>query len=130
MTSVFVLVLLAVVATVLVIINKRRSIDPAVRLRDKFSDEDVWNHFRSVSSLERADVIEVWHELANCLQIDPELLRPGDEFGKTVGRGASLLTPELDAVSDWAAHRAKISGAKVDLSEVGTVHQLILALSK
>jgi hypothetical protein len=70
------------------------------------------------------DVLQLWYEIADALEIKAGLLRPQDRFGKDVG-GGFVLTPELDLLTELAIERTERQGLTIDLEAIETVDDYV-----
>lgn len=92
--------------------------------RDALSNDEIFRRFYSSSNFQYAEVVELWHEIAVALEVNPEHMRPEDRFGKEVG-AYWFTSEELDALGAIAQQRAKRQGRSVDLTALKTVDDYV-----
>jgi len=82
--------------------------------------EEIYELYFEQPGYLKQEVLLLWREIADALEVDPGLLRPEDRFGDDIG-GGFVLTPELDTLSEWAADRASAQGLDLNLQTIKTV---------
>lgn len=92
--------------------------------RPSLSEAEIYSEYYASSGVSQREFAELWHEVAGALAVPPELLRPGDQFGKDVG-SSWIVSDELDELARIGRARAKRLGLHVDLSRVKTVDDYI-----
>ncbi len=108
---------------------RRRRASAAINARESLGDDAVYARYYSPAALPRELVRELWHEVADTLQVAPDKLRPEDRFGKEVG--AHWITSEdLDALAAKGRERAKSQGTKVDLEKLQTVDAYVRSFAR
>ncbi|MBU65182.1 MAG: hypothetical protein CL858_06975 [Cupriavidus sp.] len=95
--------------------------------RQDLNDDALYSRFYSDSGISQAKVIELWHEVADALNVAPGQLRPEDEFGKDIGTW-SITSEDLDYLGQLALKRAKVNGRSVDLQAIKSVDDYVRAL--
>lgn len=89
-----------------------------------FSDYEIYRRFYASSGLNKAAVIDMWHEVARVLRVPAERLRPTDRFGKDAG-AYWITSEELDTLGVIAQKRAKRQGLIIDLASIETVDDYV-----
>jgi hypothetical protein len=88
--------------------------------REELSNDEIYQKFYASTDLEKPIVIELWHEVADILEVPATRLRPSDKFGKDVG--VYWITSEkLDELGVVAKKRAETLGKSIDLTAIDTV---------
>lgn len=118
----------AFLATARAIVRSRRQKAFAVE-RLELAMGDIFQRWYEPRGFDRADFVELWVEISECLGENPGLLRPGDRFGKDVG-SEWITTDELDELGSRARLRAKSLGREVDLSQLHTVDDYLVTLAR
>ena len=108
-------------------VKTRRSLS-VLQEREALSDDEIYQRFYASSGLDKAIVIEIWHEVAHVLRVPAERLRPTDRFGKDVG-AHWITSEELDALGVLAQQRAKRQGLPIDLASIETVDDYVNKLA-
>jgi hypothetical protein len=97
--------------------------------RELLDDQAIYRLYYSGSVLSESEVIELWHEIADTLNMPAGMIRPSDVFGKDIGRGL-ITTEELDELYCLGSKRAKSLGLPIDFLEIRTVDDYIKAFIK
>jgi hypothetical protein len=109
--------------------TKKRNIDTALAAREALTDEEIYRRFYASLGLNKTEVIELWHEIAEILRVPAERMRPSDKFGKDIG-AYWITSEELDILSTAAQLRAKLRGLTIDLASIKTVDDYVKRLAK
>jgi hypothetical protein len=109
--------------------TKKRNIDTALAAREALTDEEIYRRFYASLGLNKTEVIELWHEIAEILRVPAERMRPSDKFGKDIG-AYWITSEELDILSTAAQQRAKLRGLTIDLASIKTVDDYVKRLAK
>jgi hypothetical protein len=109
--------------------TKKRNIDTALATREALTDEEIYRRFYASLGLNKTEVIELWHEIAEILRVPAERMRPSDKFGKDIG-AYWITSEELDILSTAAQQRAKLRGLTIDLASIKTVDDYVKRLAK
>ncbi|MBY4730339.1 hypothetical protein [Cupriavidus pauculus] len=107
--------------------KSRRRTAMKLQERQDLNDDALYSRFYSDSGISQAKVIELWHEVADALNVAPGQLRPEDEFGKDIGTW-SITSEDLDYLGQLALKRAKVNGRSVDLQAIKSVDDYVRAL--
>jgi hypothetical protein len=92
--------------------------------RECLDDEGVYSRYYATSDLPKAQVLELWHEVAATLRVPAGQLRPEDRFGKDVGV-YWITSDALDVLATKGRNRAKQLGLDVDLKALTTVDEYV-----
>ncbi|WP_374088070.1 hypothetical protein [Methylomicrobium lacus] len=109
--------------------TKKRNIDTALAAREALTDEEIYRRFYASLGLNKTEVIELWHEIAEILRVPAERMRPSDKFGKDIGT-YWITSEELDILSTAAQQRAKLRGLTIDLASIKTVDDYVKRLAR
>ena len=104
--------------------RKRKQSLSALNAREALSDDEIYQRFYAASDLNKAAVLDVWHEIAGVLRAPAERLQPADRFGKDIGV-FWITSEELDTLESVAQERAKRQGLTVDLASIETVDDYV-----
>jgi hypothetical protein len=123
------IVVLLVSLGLIVRATKKRNIDTALAAREALTDEEIYRRFYASLGLNKTEVIELWHEIAEILRVPAERMRPSDKFGKDIGT-YWITSEELDILSTAAQQRAKLRGLTIDLASIKTVDDYVKRLAR
>jgi hypothetical protein len=96
----------------------------SLRKREILSDDEIYERFYALSGLNKTTVIEIWHEIADALDVPAGYIRPYDIFGENIGV-YWITSEELDALSNLAERRMKRQKLSVDLVLIKTVDNYV-----
>jgi hypothetical protein len=123
------IVVLLVSLGLIVRATKKRNIDTALAAREALTDEEIYRRFYASIGLNKTEVIELWHEIAEILRVPAERMRPSDKFGKDIGT-YWITSEELDILSTAAQQRAKLRGLTIDLASIKTADDYVKRLAR
>ena len=88
-------VVAAVVAGSVAVYYERRSRRRLFRGRPRLSDEEIYAQFYHSSGIPKGKILPAWHDIAQCLSVDPGLLRPTDRLS-WLNTGVGLPQTDID----------------------------------
>ena len=109
--------------------NRRQVALTKLLARDALDDDAVYSRFYATAGLAKAEVLEVWHEVAETLRVPAGQLRPDDRFGKDVGT-YWITSDDLDVLATKGRHRAQRLGLTIDFGQLGTVDQYVRCFAR
>jgi hypothetical protein len=109
--------------------EKKRQILAALKSRRNLTDDEIYEQYYASSSLGKAIVLELWHEVADALRTPAGFMRPTDRFGKEVG-AYWITSEELDVLGVAARQRANRQGIAIDMKLIRTIDDYVRQLAR
>ena len=93
--------------------------------RQLLTDDEIYHGFYASRGIDKKHVLELWHEIANVLEIKAGYMRPDDKFGKDIGLPIFGINDALDELGNIALHRAEKQGISVNPPSIATVDDYV-----
>jgi len=97
--------------------------------REPLDDDAVYSRFYASAGLPKAEVLNVWHDIADTLRVPADRIRPDDHFGKEIGV-YWITSEDLDVLAAKGRERAKKLGLTVDLEKLSTVDEYVRCFAR
>jgi hypothetical protein len=97
--------------------------------REPLDDDAVYSRFYASAGLPKAEVLNIWHDIADTLRVPADRIRPDDHFGKEIGV-YWITSEDLDVLAAKGRARAKKLGLAVDLEKLSTVDEYVRCFAR
>lgn len=112
------------------LVHERRKRRALLSGRPVMGESDLWERYYRASGLPKEAVLAAWRDIANCLAVDPEKLRPQDRLA-VLHTGGALPQTDMDDLDVMVRMASRRSGLEppASLDTVDAVVRFLTAAS-